>query len=364
MVAIDIPQTPAALTAEWLSAVLGSSAASDPIRVSGMEPEPITVGHGFVGQVYRLRLQYASGASGAPASLIAKFPAADTDVRKAMTRDHLYEREARFYEYLATDAGISTPRCYYSGFDPASGDALLLLEDLGPGCTGDNVVGCTRDHAEVGVRALARFHAKWWGHPQLPSLHWMPVCGADGYQMVYRRLWDRLAEQFGETLPEPIRSTGTALRNKVAALRKRLGQPPWTIVHGDFRLDNLAFSDTPGRPSPVVLDWQLALRGRGVADLAYFLVYSLQPVQRLAWEGELLHGYHQTVAAAGVRGYSLDDCYADYRLGMLHNIIRTVMALMLLDFSSPRAQLLAEAFIQRTNAAVADHAAGELLAGL
>ena len=46
---------------------------------------------------------------------------------------------------------------------------------------------------------------------------------------------------------------------------------PRTIVHGDFRADNLLF----GPARPVVLDWQTASFGTGTSDLSYFLGSSL-----------------------------------------------------------------------------------------
>jgi hypothetical protein len=40
---------------------------------------------------------------------------------------------------------------------------------------------------------------------------------------------------------------------------------PWTLLHGDYRAENLAFSGTP-----VALDWQEATRGLMTIDLAWF----------------------------------------------------------------------------------------------
>ena len=46
---------------------------------------------------------------------------------------------------------------------------------------------------------------------------------------------------------------------------------PWTIVHGDFRADNLLF----GGERVVVVDWQTVGLGPGTADLSYLLGASL-----------------------------------------------------------------------------------------
>jgi aminoglycoside phosphotransferase (APT) family kinase protein len=53
--------------------------------------------------------------------------------------------------------------------------------------------------------------------------------------------------------------------------------PPPTIVHGDFRLGNLALDpDDPGRVI-AVFDWEMATLGDPLADLGYTLIYWADP---------------------------------------------------------------------------------------
>ena len=86
---------------------------------------------------------------------------------------------------------------------------------------------------------------------------------------------------------------------------------PQTVVHADFRLDNMLF--TPGDPSPVVVDYQTIGWGSGAYDLAYFVGGSLEPEVRAADVDVLVTGYHEALGDHGVTGYTLDELRADYR---------------------------------------------------
>jgi Ser/Thr protein kinase RdoA (MazF antagonist) len=98
------------------------------------------------------------------------------------------------------------------------------------------------------------------------------------------------------------------------ALLARLAAAPATIIHGDYRLDNLFF-DAAG--AVAVIDWQFVSRCRGIYDVAYFIGLDLEPAARRAHEQALLAQYVATLAAHGVAGYSLETARVDYRRALL-----------------------------------------------
>jgi thiamine kinase-like enzyme len=90
----------------------------------------------------------------------------------------------------------------------------------------------------------------------------------------------------------------------------------FSLLHGDYRLDNLMFAPDG---SVTVVDWQTISVGLPARDLAYFLSTSLAPSDRLAHERDLVAAYHAELLRHGVTDYTDDDCWRDYCLGMLHS---------------------------------------------
>ena len=110
-------------------------------------------------------------------------------------------REVRFYQEVATDAHLQTPHSYYCGIDSATGNTILLLEDLNSARQGDSVAGCSLPEARRALAQLAEFQAAWWDSPRLD---WMPLKDAEtgAYQELYASAWMSFTRKAGRP-PEP-----------------------------------------------------------------------------------------------------------------------------------------------------------------
>ena len=361
MADLKIPPSVEHVWSQWLTAALRSTGVINGSAVTSFNSEPIGAGQGFSGQVARLSLTYDSQELGAPQSMIAKFPAPDPSVRAVLNR--IYECEVRFYGEVAPEVELSTPRCYYRATDREAGDHVLLLEDLAPARVGDGVAGCSDEDAELAVREIARFHAALWGSPRLATLEWMFSFhrDADKKQERYRQRWPLFLENVGHLLSPSLLEIGQRLNDNLANISRRLGEPPNTVVHSDYRLENMVFGTASAGAPLTVIDWQLCEIGRGVADVAYLLAVSMESERRRATELGLLRDYHSVLLAHGVKGYDFEECLVDYRLSLLHHMQRVVSVFALLDFSSERAQVFARGVIQRFDSAFTDHNVAELM---
>jgi len=342
---------------------LRASGIIETAAVSAVDIEALGEATGFTGQVVRLSPRYDSAGAGAPRTMIAKLPPSDPQTQGFGRALNFYAREAAFYRELGNSSGIRTPECYCAAAD-AQGLAVLLLEDLSPLAPGDQVAGWTRDQVILAVERLAAFHAEWWQRPELDGLGWMPAADdAAAVQMAsqaYQYAWGPFLDRFGELLPPDARKIGERLAAGIGGLLAAFAAPPRTIMHGDYRMDNLFFGGNDGEFA--VIDWQLACRGRGTFDVAYLMSQSGAPDLRRSIEGDMLRLYCETLAAHGVDGAEFDACFEHYRQGILYGLVYPVIVGGTLPVADRRAEELVRIVTDRVVQAILDLDAGQCLA--
>ena len=382
-----LPESLAALTPEWLTAALreGGSLPSGG-RVASFEAQRLGAGEGFLGELARIRPRYEGVAGDAPRSFVAKMPSLVPENRALGVMFSAYEREILFYRELAPLAGVSIPRCYFGGFDPASAvdraaEALiqrlpprltasilgrvmqqagkskrrfiLLIEDLDGLRIGDQMHGVSVAEAEAALRTLARFHAAYWESPAL-NRPWLAGAdmGAEIAHEMFRRARPVLEARFGDRLSPESRATIEWADAHGPALLRRLATAPRTLNHGDYRADNIFFDRPRGEAGHVtIIDFQALTVGCPMIDVAYFIRPNMDPADADAAEAHLVEVYHQALVEAGVRGYSLDRCREDYVRGCLWVIHRGVLLIGTLDLSDERGMVLMDRAVERAMAA-------------
>ncbi len=365
MSSAPIPQAHGELSPSWLTSALREAGVLRDARLTFVAAQSIGVGTGFVGDIARLRLSYDRVEPDAPASLIAKLPTSDARVRMMSIAARLFEREIRFYSEIAGGLDLRTPRRYYGAMDLTEHRYLLLLEDLAPARAGDQVAGCSVADAELALRSIARLHAAWWQSERLAELEWMPVQAAvhPSVEPWWDAMWRQCVERAGDRIPAATLRVGEGLGAKAMYALARMGEAPQTVVHGDFRLDNVFFEAGAQGDTLALVDWQLSTRGSAALDLGYFLCGALSPSDRKAHEMRLLRAWHDELTARGVRGYAFDDAVRDYRLSVVVCLAFVTLMLNVIESADERAGRLFDSLLERTAAAAAELDLGELLPG-
>ena len=329
----DVPEGPRGLTPAWLTLALRRGGTLDDNgRVESARVEVIGADRGIGGLVARVHLKYVPPEAGPP-TLVAKLPSEDERNRSGGRFLRFPQREVGFYTEVAPTLPLGTPRCYFAAVDDDGDGFILLLEDLDHLAAGDDLSGCTDAEAEAAIDALAATHAACWRSPLLAAVGWMPAIGEidPGRVRVYT-LALREARDLGERVAHLVPTEAQPLLDEIAPrfedAIERLGRAPQTLVHGDFRLDNLFFPSN-GEPGwPTAIDWSNAMRGPGAYDVAYLMAAAFDPDRRRAIEERLLHRYHDGLLAGGVEGYTYDDCFDDYRLSFLEPLARMLFLII------------------------------------
>ena len=236
---------------------------------------------------------------------------------------------------------------------------VLFLEDLAPAQVGDQVGGCTPEVAKEVVCLLARMHAGHWNNPRLTEFRWIIPMNQDarfGF-VTFRGSREAFFREFGRRLPPHANRLADWLDANAFAMVDHLTEAPFTLVHGDYRLDNLFF----GENKITVADWQGAGRGSGAIDLAYFVSGNLDPELAEKHEKALIASYHEALLDAGINDYPLEKLTRDYQLSLLLLAYRMIAGMQYLDLEGERGQELLERAMTRLFLRVPDMDFDQLL---
>ena len=362
---MKLPTTTSEVTAEWMTAELRKSGLIGPdVTVESVVLDPAAAGVGFMGEVGKVGLVYAGDGGGAPTTVMAKFPTQSPDIRAMMHPTRIYEREHRFYAEVADHSPLRTPAVYHVTCEPAAESVdesyMLLMEDLSGLTLGDQVAGVTPEQARAALVGLAAHHARFWNGSGLDDADFIPVINGPLNQAgsaIYDASLPGFMAAFGDSIKPELADFVAGYSAARPQILDDLAAMPHTLVHFDFRADNLFFADDG---SVVVIDWQAISQGGGAADVGYFISQNLSTEDRRAHEADLLHAYHDTLAANGVTDYDYETLLADYKVGVACGWMIPVLAVGSLDFTSERAIALWTAVIERTQNALIDHGAGQV----
>jgi hypothetical protein len=274
----------------------------------------------------------------------------------------IYEREHRFYREIAAQSPVRTPNVFHvtctTAPESCDEEYMLLIEDLSGLTLGDQVAGLSPQQARVALVALAAHHARFWNGAGLEDADFIPVINGPLNQIggaVYEASLPGFMAAFGSAILPELRDYVEGYAATRPRILEQLAAMPHTLVHFDFRADNLFFDDDG---SLVVIDWQTISEGGAVADIGYFLSQNLSTEDRRAHEADLLRAYHDALVANGVDDYSYEQLVADYPVGIDCGWIIPVLAVGSLDFTSERAVTLWTSVVERAQNALIDHGFG------
>jgi len=289
------------------SALQESEAAGASAELTGLEIAPI--GAGAMADTFRMLLTWSREGAG-PRSLVAKKPSTNAAAAATAASIGAYEREAKFYLELAPRTKVRTPRLLGVVRDGGV-PSTVLLEYLTEGYRpGDQFAELGSQALEPARHQLALLQAPFWEDAPNSRLDWL-----------HRRLGvpiPRIVERMERSWTVGRTTVGADMRADerecVDRFVSRAGQwaaaldGPGTLVHHDYRLDNMLF----GCGELVVLDWQTIVWGPAMFDVAYLLGASLEPERRRAVERDQIRRHVDDLAGQGI-SWSAVEAWQAYR---------------------------------------------------
>jgi len=313
-------EVPSQATPERLTALL---------RRAGVLPSGAVVEVGvestrdtLISRITRLRLTYDRHQDTGPSHVFFK----TSHERVSATFREFGRKEAAFYDVVAASMPPALlPRCYEAVAEPEGG-WHIMLEDLTASheALGEWPVPPSLDHWHAVVAAHARFHAFWWDHERLgvsvgafADDTGLLQRNLDGFPKAVATFADRLGDRLSAERRQIYERLITAAPRLIARYRTHQNM---TLIHGDAHVWNALLPRDPAIDDVRLIDWDAWRIQTATDDLAYMIAAHWFPDWRRRHERESLQRYHDVLVAGGVRGYSVDALWADYRCSVLWQI--------------------------------------------
>ncbi|MBZ6377847.1 MULTISPECIES: phosphotransferase [Pacificimonas] len=311
----------------WLTAALKADGLD--ADVAGFVAQ--RVGTGQIGDCVRFELDYASAPEGAPRTLVGKFPSEGEESRSTGVALGNYHREVKFYQILRDRARISTPYSYFAEVDENTHDFVLLMSDASPAEQGDQLAGVSIAEAMTVMGEAAKLHAAFWNDATLDQYPW--VSGTSNAPELlapemFVQLWEGFKQRYSDRLTERAQRVGDSYTADMEAHEPmRAGNR--SLIHTDFRPDNMLFATPAGGDPLTVVDWQSFAYGPPASDIGYFIAGALTPDERKQHEDSLIGAYLAELERQGAGPYRREELTRHYIAGAYQLFTTAYVAAML-----------------------------------
>ena len=222
-----------------------------------------------------------------------------------------FQREVLAYQLLKPLGGKYVPRCIASASVPDGSDGIILLQEIFPCRTGDQIQGLSFRELSSVARSIGSVHARFWNSNQIRKIKALPLHHYNRAHEAGKHTQTFLRDCRSLLTKKEVKRIQHFLPTIVHALRQAKKRPI-TLVHGDLRADNLLLF----RSKVFIVDWQIAARGLGAFDLARVIGGSSARTLTLRDQHKLISIWQKTLRQRGVRGYNFTDAWRDYQIGV------------------------------------------------
>jgi len=272
--------------------------------------------YGNVAQCLRMTLVYTTESEEIPYPKVMILKMESEKKDQMVSALQLYEREWQFYQQVSREVTVRVPRVYATIVDDEQKKCIgVVMEDLEQIESVVKKETLTLDDAKNIATELARMHAQFWNRcPRGVKKANDPDLRKVADELKNR--WSDFKTMWNNQLLEDDVSNGEIIMAHINWIQDQMSQPPFTLCHGSVEKTNIFFMKVL-RETPALLDWQFTSAAKGVSDLALLVISSFPVEQQAAIEHQLIEVYHRALRMNGIFGYSLKDCWNDYKMSLM-----------------------------------------------
>lgn len=235
-------------------------------------------------------------------------------------------REVLFYQHVAVPThALAIVRCYDAVFDSEHHRMHVVLEDVSESHYAEppSHLPFRSDHAGAVVDTLSQIHAAWWERPPFEISN-QPWPNPTEIEQRIARVQAQVGEFLGMLGDRLSAERHQLIRRALGSLprlyRRLLDPTGYTVIHDDVHVGNVLYPRAPTPDTIRLIDWQTWHVDLAAKDLAHMMAVVWYPDTRSRLELPLLKRYHRGLVQAGVRSYSWDRLWFDYRLCVLRKL--------------------------------------------
>jgi Ecdysteroid kinase-like family len=313
--------TPEQVTPEWLTNVLCKGGFLNRGKVTNIRNKltkrlPLSV-------VSRLEVNYSADVPAfAPTKLFLKISA--PNLLQVVSSEN-QNKEVEFYNLIAREMG-DPPfiRCYDAAYSLESGNYYLLLDDLSETHFQSEPPHLpSKMYCESAVECLAQLHAFWWEDSRLGKK--IGKLFADSELNAFVSEVEQNVISFIDFLGDRLSVKQHKIYDRLLSSTYRIwgrltDASGLTVTHGDAHWWNLLYPHDMDRDRVCLFDWQLWHVDVGARDLAFMVALGGYSERNPAMEQNLILRYYDSLTAHGVRKYTWEDFWNDYRWSAIRNL--------------------------------------------
>jgi HAD superfamily hydrolase (TIGR01509 family) len=234
-------------------------------------------------------------------------------------RLQLYQREYYLYENLSTVLPLKIPK-YISVLKDENGYKKgIVLENMLVRNGFKLNLNLNTENIDISLKiidAMARMHAKFWDknikakYPDLKTTD-DPIFRPFLQEFIDSRM-ETFKEKWKNTLSVQDMAAYESMKTQFSNVQHRLSDKNTTLLHGDIKSPNI-FYDRKNGDEPYFLDWQHCCIGKGVQDLAFFIIESFDMLHMKLLFPIFKNYYYKKLIEYGVLNYSFDQYTLDLK---------------------------------------------------